>query len=643
MRGSVCRARGKTRWCLHAQRSIAGLILAVLVAAASAAEAGSLSLTWNAPTTNADGTPLTDLGGYRIYLGTSVPACPSTSFHSVSAASSAPTAGQTVSARITALAAGTTYYARVTAVDGSGNQSGCTASASGVAQASFSVAPTGTTSFGIVAVNVAVDRTFTVQNTSAASLSVTVSVGAPFSVVSGSSFSLAAGASQNVTVRFRPTVAGSFVGNVNFMAGDDTLSRTVSGSTTTSATTVTLTATKLGTGSGTISSSPAGISCGSDCSQSNPAGTQYTLSAAPASGSIFAGWGGACSGTSACVVTVNANTTVTATFNTSSSSVLSPTTSATTYRASADFSTTQGYRNWYYLYGSGVPMTFDSAANAWRGNEAYLLLWAYGGHPGNAGDAIRKWVAPQAGSIRITGNAFDRDARCGSGATVYIKKNSAVLWQQTLTNGNATGVAFDLTTAVLQGDGVAFGINRGPDGWSCDSTNFDPAIGFTPSAPSSPSTYQASADFSTTQGFRNWYYLYGSGVPMTFDSAANAWRGNEAYLLLWADGGHPGNAGDAIRKWVAPQAGSIRITGSAADLDARCGSGAAVYIKKNSIVLWQQTLTNGNAAGVAFDLTTAVLQGDGVSFGINRGPDASWSCDSTNFDPAIAFIPDYFN
>jgi len=31
----------------------------------------SVTLTWDAPTTNADGTPLTDLNGYKIYYGTS--------------------------------------------------------------------------------------------------------------------------------------------------------------------------------------------------------------------------------------------------------------------------------------------------------------------------------------------------------------------------------------------------------------------------------------------------------------------------------------------------------------------------------------------------------------------------------------------
>ena len=31
----------------------------------------SATLTWGAPTTNADGTPLTDLAGYKVYQGTS--------------------------------------------------------------------------------------------------------------------------------------------------------------------------------------------------------------------------------------------------------------------------------------------------------------------------------------------------------------------------------------------------------------------------------------------------------------------------------------------------------------------------------------------------------------------------------------------
>ncbi len=37
----------------------------------SGSSSGSVTLMWDAPTTNADGTPLTDLNGYKIYYGTS--------------------------------------------------------------------------------------------------------------------------------------------------------------------------------------------------------------------------------------------------------------------------------------------------------------------------------------------------------------------------------------------------------------------------------------------------------------------------------------------------------------------------------------------------------------------------------------------
>ena len=68
------------------------------------------------------------------------------------------------------------------------------------------------------------------------------------------------------------------------------------------------------TGSGTVTSSPTGINCGSTCSAYYPRATQVTLTATPADGWGFAGWGGACSGVGNCVVMMNAAQSVTATF-----------------------------------------------------------------------------------------------------------------------------------------------------------------------------------------------------------------------------------------------------------------------------------------------------------------------------------------
>jgi YVTN family beta-propeller protein len=70
-----------------------------------------------------------------------------------------------------------------------------------------------------------------------------------------------------------------------------------------------------GAGSGTVTSNPSGISCGSACSASFKSGAQVVLTAAPASGSTFAGWSGAgCSGTGTCTVTMSAAESVSATF-----------------------------------------------------------------------------------------------------------------------------------------------------------------------------------------------------------------------------------------------------------------------------------------------------------------------------------------
>jgi hypothetical protein len=76
-----------------------------------------------------------------------------------------------------------------------------------------------------------------------------------------------------------------------------------------------LTVTKAGTGSGPVVSSPSGIACGSSCSASFTNGANVTLTATPNSGSVFAGWSGACTGTATCVVSMSAARQVTATFN----------------------------------------------------------------------------------------------------------------------------------------------------------------------------------------------------------------------------------------------------------------------------------------------------------------------------------------
>jgi hypothetical protein len=77
-----------------------------------------------------------------------------------------------------------------------------------------------------------------------------------------------------------------------------------------------LTVAKAGTGLGSVVSAPAGIDCGAVCSLTVEPGTQVTLMATAASGSEFAGWSGACTGSTAtCTVAMTAAQAVTATFD----------------------------------------------------------------------------------------------------------------------------------------------------------------------------------------------------------------------------------------------------------------------------------------------------------------------------------------
>jgi hypothetical protein len=69
-------------------------------------------------------------------------------------------------------------------------------------------------------------------------------------------------------------------------------------------------------GAGLVTSSPGGILCGDDCTMFAGAGTNVTLFAEPAAGSVLSTWSvGGCGSTSVCVYSVSTDDTITATFD----------------------------------------------------------------------------------------------------------------------------------------------------------------------------------------------------------------------------------------------------------------------------------------------------------------------------------------
>ncbi|MEW6053688.1 MAG: fibronectin type III domain-containing protein [Nitrospirota bacterium] len=197
------------------------------------------TLVWKAPTANEDGTPITNLAGYRVHYGTA-----SRSY------AQKIDAGNVTTHTVTNLAEGTTYYFAVTAYNVSGQESKL----------------------------------------------------------------------SNEISRTIPKPIQQYL----------------------------LTVSKAGTGSGMVTSSPAGISCGSDCTESYNSGASVTLTAAPNADSTFSGWEGACSGMGLCTVTMNASRTVAAVFavktytmtaKASNGGIISPSgTSVVTHGASKTYS-----------------------------------------------------------------------------------------------------------------------------------------------------------------------------------------------------------------------------------------------------------------------------------------------------------------
>ncbi|MFL6291875.1 MAG: InlB B-repeat-containing protein, partial [Thermoanaerobaculia bacterium] len=121
-----------------------------------------------------------------------------------------------------------------------------------------------------------------------------------------------------VTLTATPAVGSVFDGWSGDCTGTGTCNVTMDQARSVTATfsvaTFELTVSLAGPGSGSVASSPAGIDCGSDCSETYPYNTEVTLTATPAVGSVFGGWGGDCTGTGTCTVTLDQARSVTATF-----------------------------------------------------------------------------------------------------------------------------------------------------------------------------------------------------------------------------------------------------------------------------------------------------------------------------------------
>ncbi len=292
------------------------------------------------------------------------------------------------------------------------------------------------------------------------------------------------------------------------------------------------------------------------------------------------------------------------------------------------FSSTHHLNRWSY-HGGTADLTYDAGLTWWKGSESGYPILAQGWtHPGPTMDAVLKWSAPYAGTVRITGTASDANTGCGDGVDVTIMKGGVSLWGPATVSAVASA-AHDVAIEVAPGDEVTF-VTNGRANHFCDATTWNPKVEYV-------AAWRASAGFSDVQEMSRWRYESSLGsASMTYDGGTNWWRGPESgYPILSPGSAHPGPGSDAILKWLAPRAGTVRVMGRASDGSVGCGDGVIVSIKKAGTTVWgPTTIVDGDTVGVTHNVSVAVAAGDDLTFITNRAS-ANHFCDSTTWDPLV--------
>lgn len=156
-------------------------------------------------------------------------------------------------------------------------------------------------------------------------------------------------------------------------------------------------------------------------------------------------------------------------------------------QASADFSSQQGFRDWFYLI-STAPGSLKFTRMPWDGDHWYrwccdanynpeMRISNSGAYPSRRYDVARLWVSPYEGQLHIYGKAHKESGagRGGNGVLVRIVQNEATIWEYSLGGYDTTGTSFDLTATSASGDNFYFIVNAlGND--TADNTVFDPTI-----------------------------------------------------------------------------------------------------------------------------------------------------------------------
>jgi len=124
-------------------------------------------------------------------------------------------------------------------------------------------------------------------------------------------------------------------------------------------------------------------------------------------------------------------------------------------------------------------------------------------HPGINTPAVRRFTAPRAGRVTITGRVYKADTNKGGGdgVTVSVRHGARTVWSAEINGNDARGVAPKITLDVAKGDSIRFVVHKRGRIFH-DTTRWDPAVTY-----AGGGRFLASKGFSTKhQGDGGWSY-----------------------------------------------------------------------------------------------------------------------------------------
>lgn len=163
----------------------------------------------------------------------------------------------------------------------------------------------------------------------------------------------------------------------------------------------------------------------------------------------------------------------------------------------------------------------------------------------------------------------------------------------------------DVTVRVAAGDRLAFVIARGGDmGW--DTTEWDPTVTY-----ADGEAFRASEGFSAEQGGGAWRYEYlgddGHREEMVYDPApgryGERWRRRLGVIepFIGATELHPDPEGCAVRVFVAPRDGEVRVSGGLRNTGNGAPPGPGFRLGTMTYAPWFALQTAGRTAFLGFD------------------------------------------